>query len=79
MLAPKQQPELQTSERHIRTISDKIDSVYYWLKAEQSSQLEPLVSDLEDARELIRGLQLVIDAERGEDHKRVFGVLKGGE
>lgn len=79
MLRPNPQiPELTTSERHIRDIGDKVDGVYYWLKGHQSAEFEPLVAELGDAKELLRGLQREIDAERGADQERVFQSLKGG-
>ncbi|TWT34714.1 hypothetical protein [Blastopirellula retiformator] len=54
----------------IRSIQDKVDGVYYWLKASRTPQQQALFADLQVARNLLCDLPVLLDAERREADRR---------
>lgn len=54
----------------IRTIQDKVDGVYFWLKAARSPQQQALFADLQVARNLLGDLPVLLAAERHEADRR---------
>lgn len=60
----------------IRTIQDKVDGVYYWLKASRTPQQQALFADLQVARNLLGDLPVLLDAERHEADRRWQAALQ---
>ncbi|EAQ81687.1 hypothetical protein [Blastopirellula marina] len=54
----------------IRSIQDKVDGVYYWLKAARSPEQQTLFADLQVAKNLLNDLPVLLDAERHETDRR---------
>ncbi|UUO04648.1 hypothetical protein M4951_14740 [Blastopirellula sp. J2-11] len=54
----------------IRSIQDKVDGVYYWMKAAGSPEQQTLFADLQVAKTLLSDLPVLLDAERSEIDRR---------
>lgn len=84
MLRPNPQTaELPRSFYEIRSIRDKVDSVFLALKtmSKRDALEEIWFQDLQDARDRLHGLQELVDAEIGAEQDRwrnAIQSLKGG-
>ncbi|MCC9608539.1 hypothetical protein LOC68_09765 [Blastopirellula sp. JC732] len=69
LLSPPAAPT-PLSYYRIRSIQDKVDGVYYWLKASRTPQQQALFADLKVARNLLCDLPVLLAAERAEADRR---------